>query len=256
MNVALQSISTAKRRLSTRVSRSPNLEEPGCDFPIETDLDSNVVCKKLVLKNLKQTLNPKTNRFQRTTSESSNESNYNTLSSSNTNNRNFKTLMHYKPGLFNNLKKLNNEKLFLVSNSTPVGIFSRLPFRLTTYKYDLNESLHKTRHSSIVKASQLTNQKSNHFVNDVFELLDLDFEEYIRQGEMSYVNLIDPVAHTKQRYYRRTITSNDDSDQGYIIEKQEDLDSKEKEDVLLSESLKQAYKKGFIEFIFLKGILY
>ena len=72
--------------------------------------------------NLKQTRI----RMQRTTSESSTESSCNTINT----NKNFKSFMHYKPGLFNNLKKLNSEKLFLVSNSSPVGIFSRLPFRI------------------------------------------------------------------------------------------------------------------------------
>jgi hypothetical protein len=37
------------------------------------------------------------------------------------------------------------------------------------------------RNQSTVKATQLTTTKSNYFVNDVFELLDLDFDEYIRQ---------------------------------------------------------------------------
>ena len=52
---------------------------------------------------------------------------------------------------------------------------------ISYFRYDLNDSLLKTRHTTITKASQLTNIKSNHFVNDVFELLDLDFDEYIRQ---------------------------------------------------------------------------
>ncbi len=79
----------------------------------------------------RQPTTSKQQRFQRTMSESSTESNYNTLNSSSMNKRH---LMHYKPGLFNNLKRLNNEKLILVSNNSPLGIFSRLPFRLATYK--------------------------------------------------------------------------------------------------------------------------
>ena len=69
---------------------------------------------------------------------------------------------------------------------------------------------------------------------------------------MSYSNLIDPSLglHSKQKYYRRTTTSNDDSDQGCIIEKQEELDAKEKDDLVLNETnIKQIYnsttnKKG------------
>ena len=60
---------------------------------------------------------------------------------------------------------------------------------------------------------------------------------------MSYVNLIDPISHSKQRYFRRVNLSNEDSDQGCIIEKLEDGDIIEKED-LLNENLKPIYKKG------------
>lgn len=60
---------------------------------------------------------------------------------------------------------------------------------------------------------------------------------------MSYCNLIDPIAHSKQRYFRRVNASNDDSDQGCIIEKLEDGDCKEKDDIL-NENMKPTYKKG------------
>jgi hypothetical protein len=40
----------------------------------------------------------------------------------------------YKPSLFGNLRKLNNEKLVFTSNNAPLGMFSRLPFRLQNIK--------------------------------------------------------------------------------------------------------------------------
>jgi hypothetical protein len=95
--------------------------------------------------------------YQRTISESSTESNVTSLHSNasamynlgSSVGRNYPTsfmsiasassssrtiMMNYKPTLFNNLKKLTNEKVLLMSNNSPVGIFSRLPFRLTSNK--------------------------------------------------------------------------------------------------------------------------
>jgi hypothetical protein len=40
----------------------------------------------------------------------------------------------YKPSLFGNLRKLNNEKLVFTSNNAPLGMFARLPFRLGSIK--------------------------------------------------------------------------------------------------------------------------
>lgn len=128
---ALQSISNAKHKIATRISKSPNIDDPYSDMALQSneslkmnDAHHNDEIKRVntLKSNLKQT---RQQRMQRTTSESSTESNYNTLNT----NKNFKSFLHYKPGLFNNLKKLNSEKLFLVSNTAPVGIFSRLPFR-------------------------------------------------------------------------------------------------------------------------------
>ncbi len=40
---------------------------------------------------------------------------------------------------------------------------------------------------------------SHNFISDVFDLFNLDFEEFIKKGEMSYENLIDPgMAQLKQ----------------------------------------------------------
>lgn len=62
---------------------------------------------------------------------------------------------------------------------------------------------------------------------------------------MSYSNLIDPVSHSKQKYYRRTTTSNDESDQGFLIEKQEETDLKEKDDLISNETnIKQSYNSS------------
>lgn len=151
LNQALQSISHAKTRLNTRVSKSPNLEKSAAEINETLNLYNSQDTKSIVdSKSTKTTINGNKNnqkksinsygsstkqRYQRTTSESSNESNYNYLNT-NSNTKHFKSLMHYKPGLFNNLKKLNNEKLVLVSDSSPVGIFSRIPFRMSTYKLD------------------------------------------------------------------------------------------------------------------------
>lgn len=83
-------------------------------------------------------------KVQRTISESSNES-FNPLNISARNSGSYsttasnRTFMNYKPALFNNLKRLTNEKILLTSNSSPVGIFSRLPFRLTCQKYFIED---------------------------------------------------------------------------------------------------------------------
>ena len=152
LSQALQSITHAKTRLNTRVSKSPNLEEESTTEISETILqnqlsqDSKSIIdskskssgqQKKSITSYGSNTNYKQSRNQRTTSESSNESNYNNLNNTNSNTtKQLRSLMHYKPGLFNNLKKLNNEKLVLVSNSSPVGIFSRIPYRLSTYKLE------------------------------------------------------------------------------------------------------------------------
>jgi hypothetical protein len=77
-----------------------------------------------------------TRKYQRTVSESSGESysnygtnkNINSISSSKT------RLMHYKPILFNCLKRLTNEKILFSSNNSYVSLFSRLPFKTFAQK--------------------------------------------------------------------------------------------------------------------------
>lgn len=71
-------------------------------------------------------------KYQRTVSESSNESNsnYGLLSL----NKNINSVVsyksrHYKPILFNCLRRLNNEKIMFLSNNSTVGLFSRFPFK-------------------------------------------------------------------------------------------------------------------------------
>lgn len=91
-----------------------------------------------------KTANQLPHKLERTISESSNDSNYYFINSTNTSNRNLgayssisstnKALMHYKPSLFNSLKRLTNEKLLLTSNNSPIGVFSRLPFKLNGLK--------------------------------------------------------------------------------------------------------------------------
>ena len=54
-------------------------------------------------------------------------------------------------------------------------MFSRLPFRLSFMKTELNESFIKTRHMSVNKTGAA---QHHNFILDVFELLELDFEEY------------------------------------------------------------------------------
>jgi len=60
---------------------------------------------------------------------------------------------------------------------------------LINRRSDPNDSLKNT----VPKAS-------HNFISDVFDLFDLDFEEYIKKGEMSYELLIDPaMAQLKQK---------------------------------------------------------
>lgn len=150
--------------------------------------------------------------FKRTISESSNESNYNTINSAMS--QNWKQTYSIasnkmKPTIYHSLKRLTSEKLLFTSNSSPLGILSRLPFasggggagtRLANNRSELNDSFIRARHISVTKANQLSH---SHFICDVFELLDLDFDEYSKYGEMSYANLIDPI---KQRSLRRAQT--------------------------------------------------
>ncbi len=71
---------------------------------------------------------PKNEKRIRAISESSTESN---LSSNILSSRNFRTC---RPTLFNNLKKLTNEKLILTANNVPISVFSRLAFRSNALK--------------------------------------------------------------------------------------------------------------------------
>ncbi len=69
-------------------------------------------------------------KYQRTVSESSNESNSNYgLLALNKNSIISTKNRHYKPLLFNFLRRLNNEKLLFIANNSTIGLFSRLPFK-------------------------------------------------------------------------------------------------------------------------------
>ncbi len=121
LNSALVSIS---HKIAHKISKSPN-EALGDLLEINTKHGNT------------------SRRFRRTISESSSESTYNAysknpsslltgVSNSNTNS-NYKTVNSgggYKPSLFNNLRKLNTEKLMFMSSNAPIGVFSRLPFKL------------------------------------------------------------------------------------------------------------------------------
>lgn len=157
---------SAKSKLSQKLSKSPieasvatlNESNKTLECSMGSQNSASISVTKAISSNRK---------FQRTISESSSES-FNPL------NPNFncnKPYMSYKPTLFNNLKRLTNEKMLLTSSGSPIGIFSRLPFRTET-----NESfMSKSRHMSLNK----TQNTQNNFILDVFELLDLDFDEYV-----------------------------------------------------------------------------
>jgi hypothetical protein len=70
-------------------------------------------------------------KFQRTVSESSNESytNFGGFLSLNKNVIISTKNRHYKPLLFNFLRRLNNEKIMFLANNSTIGLFSRLPFK-------------------------------------------------------------------------------------------------------------------------------
>ncbi|CAF0947785.1 unnamed protein product [Brachionus calyciflorus] len=158
------------------------------------------------------TIEINTNRnIKRTISESSNESSLNT--SMTRNNILLASNRNSKPSLFNNLKRLTNEKIILTTNNSPIGVFSRLPFRFSTQKSDLNESLIlKNRHASTNK----NNLPQNNFIYDVFALLGLDFDDYISSGSMSYTSLIDP----KSKHVQKKL--NEDNQVGQLSEKMEE----------------------------------
>ena len=97
-----------------------------------------------------------------------------------------------------------------------------------------------------------TNQPfQNYFIYDVFELLDLDIEEYAKCGLMSYCNLIDPVPQNKRSLFRRSNTVDDSqpsskmaqlynqTEHDKIDEGQEDSSDKDELD-----SKYQQFKKG------------
>ena len=143
----------------------------------------------------------KNDRRIRATSESSTESNLSSSLNSNSNIHSARIFKTQRQTLFNNLRRLANEKVILTTNSTPVSIFSRLAFRSSILKSDLNESFKY----SIPKSSQ-------NFISDVFDLYELDFDEFIRKGEMSYELLIDPQGTiVKQRNLFKRINTYDES---------------------------------------------
>ena len=80
--------------------------------------------------------NPSRRPYQRTISESSTESNCQTVGR---NSGTQKSFMHYKPSLFNNLRRLTNEKMIFTSNNIPLGLFSRIAFRPIANKYTFDK---------------------------------------------------------------------------------------------------------------------
>lgn len=173
--------------------------------------------KKLQLTGSK--LNSNSNyTYQRTISESSNESNFVVLNTSTRNlgsglNRSF----NHKPTLFNNLKRLTCEKMLLTSNNSPIGVISRLPFKLNS-KTELNESfISRNRHLS--HSNKPIHNQTN-FMIEVFELLDLDIDEYINTGSYSYAMLID--RNQKRLYDDSQNTSKDRVD--FNLEDEEKYD--------------------------------
>ena len=152
---AIHSISHAKQRLSRRLSRSP------------TEDSTSQETSNLFANNLRHKLR----KIQRTISESSADSIYTVNMSCN------KSMVYNKLNLFNHLKRLNNEKVLFTSNNSPLGIFSRIPFKPSSLREEsVNESSYgRHRHLSINKSSY----SQNSFISEVFELLDLDLEEYL-----------------------------------------------------------------------------
>lgn len=112
----------------------------------------------------------------------------------------------------------------------------------------MNESFARTRHMSVNKTNQ---PFQNGFIYEVFELLDLDIEDYTKSGLMSYCNLIDPVPQNKRSLFRRSNTVDESqpssklnskdyqTDHDKIDEGQED--SSDKDDL---DSKYQQFKKG------------
>lgn len=114
--------------------------------------------------------------FRRTISESSNESHLSNVSIIRSNFLATNSIKSTKISFFNNLLRLTNEKALLTTNGSPIGVFSRLPFRLN--KNDLSDSLIlKTRHLSLNK----TQIAHNGFMHDVFSLLNLNFDDFLNQ---------------------------------------------------------------------------
>lgn len=114
--------------------------------------------------------------YRRTISESSNESHLSNVSIIRSNVSTTNSTKSTKITFFNNLLRLTNEKALLTTNGSPIGVFSRLPFRL--HKNDLSDSLIlKNRHLSLNK----TQIAHNGFMHDVFTLLNLNFDDFLNQ---------------------------------------------------------------------------
>lgn len=125
------------QKLGPKASLDSNNEHGNTNFDFQT---AESVTQLNSSGHLAPISNRKSHKLSRTISESSNESN-NTVNSGNIGARNYSTVTgansktyHHKLSLFNNLKRLTNEKLILTSNNSPIGIFSRLPFRLNSLK--------------------------------------------------------------------------------------------------------------------------
>lgn len=131
--------------------------------------------------------------YQRTISESSNESCLVVLNRSSINRSNN---TNHKSNLYTNLKRMACEKMLFMSNNAPLGVISHLPFRLNSTRLDPNESfMSRSRHLSH-STKPVHNQNS--FMIDVFEMLDLDVDQYINYGAYSYSSLLD---HNSKRHF-------------------------------------------------------
>lgn len=225
---AIHTISHAKQRLSRRLSRSP------------TEDSNSQESSHLFTSNLRHKLR----KIQRTISESSADSIYTVNMSCN------KSMVYNKLHLFNHLKRLNNEKVLFTSNNSALGIFSRIPFKPSSLREEsVNESYARHRHLSINKSSY----SQNSFISDVFELLDLDFEEYLSTGLMSYGSLIDPLYQVNKK--KRHMQDEFGTEHGGSYEKNEDISNElhEKEDYF-NDSFKTSHKKGKKSYLFNSSI--
>lgn len=136
-NANLMAMGNSNMTLSSTSSTSINLsgsKSTSCQ-PTSSSTKQSAV-KKSKSPNESSTLGGQLHgAYNRTISESSNESCLVMLNSSSRNfGSNASRSFTGKPSFLNNLKRLTNEKILLTSNNSPIGMISRLPFRLNSLK--------------------------------------------------------------------------------------------------------------------------